>query len=267
MNTTTIDAPVVPAEPTPHSSAVEVRGSDLHLTAETPMEMKECNAALIGWCAEKIKRTEVEVAELQENLDLAVKNKWRTQTLRKHVGLARQRFRFYTKIKAALESGYCIVPNFPTTAFAIRTDEDGPTSKRMVAYHYRKPQYTHEEYAKDLPAGEGQYHSNFPYVWEHSLGKVKMPNGEEKEKWSSEALSFDDVNFPVNMAKPRIMEATSRAMLLKIFDEIGILPDPLPRKDPVIVGRIYQGQGRKWNRRANKHVSFIIAWHLNTEVL
>jgi len=65
------------------------------------------------------------------------------------------------------------------------------------------------------------------------------------------------------MAKPRIMEATSRAMALKIFDDFGILP--AQRKgDPMIIARIIDPRSRSYS---DKHVSFLITWHLDTRTL
>jgi hypothetical protein len=54
------------------------------------------------------------------------------------------------------------------------------------------------------------------------------------------------------------MQATSRAMALEIFDEIGVFP-PTKKEDPVIIGRV------NLNHKGMKRtVSFMIAWHLNT---
>lgn len=67
------------------------------------------------------------------------------------------------------------------------------------------------------------------------------------------------------MAKPQIMEATGQAMAAKIFDELGILPDPKPKKDPMIIGTIIDPRGVYGRER--RRVSFIIAWHLNVRDL
>jgi len=64
------------------------------------------------------------------------------------------------------------------------------------------------------------------------------------------------------MCKPQIMEATSRAMALKIFDRFGVFP-PTQDDDPVILGQIVHKAGQY----RTKIVSFLIAWHLNTNVL
>ena len=77
------------------------------------------------------------------------------------------------------------------------------------------------------------------------------------------------MEFPVTMAKPDVIEATSRAKALKIFDDLAILPGYAPSKgttppkgDPIIVGRIID---RARSGPYNTHyLTFIIAWHINT---
>jgi hypothetical protein len=64
------------------------------------------------------------------------------------------------------------------------------------------------------------------------------------------------------MAKPEIMNATAAAMRMKIFDQIGVMPHTRKKEDPVIIGQIIRKVGY------TKHtVSFMIAWHLNTNVI
>lgn len=65
------------------------------------------------------------------------------------------------------------------------------------------------------------------------------------------------------MSKPKIMEATTRAMALKIFDDFGILPEER-KQDPLIIARIRDPRSTAYNHR---FVSFIIAWNLNTSTL
>ncbi|NIN69677.1 MAG: hypothetical protein GTO63_34330 [Anaerolineae bacterium] len=78
------------------------------------------------------------------------------------------------------------------------------------------------------------------------------------------------------------MKATSRAMALKIFDEIGVLPSETPkgraqtrdrrqlvrsgsmRGDPILVGRLLDPRGTKRNPKV---MNFIIGWRLDTSTL
>lgn len=233
----------------------------LELTATTPLEMQQAQSELIEWCEKKIAAMRHDTAELSENVAIAIKNKWKVSTLKRHAELSSKRVTFYEKIKAALEAGYCIVPNFPVTLFAIRTDKDKPAALLSTGEHYRKPGFIKEQEAKILPAGEGEYHSHLPVVCEEHIDDVIKQSGTKMQVWSSQATDWNDVDFPINMAKPRIMEATSRAMAMKVFDELGILPDPHPKKDPLIVGHIIDPTPRGYGQ--NKFITFIVAWHLN----
>lgn len=248
MNTTTAMTEMIPSEP------------GLELTATTPAEMQQAQVALIDWCERKIATLKHDATELAQNVEIAVKNKWKSSTLKRHAEMASKRVTFYEKIKAALEAGYCIVPPFPVTVFAIRTNRDKPLRKLYVGTWEHGG--NHSQCAQLLPAGEGDYKDPTPFVQtlkdhdKDSSGKITKTT---HTVWAS---GFDEVDFPINMAKPNIMEATSRAMALKVFDELGVLPDPHPKKDPLIVGRIIDPRRAAGFRR--KAISFIIAWHLNT---
>jgi len=93
------------------------------------------------------------------------------------------------------------------------------------------------------------------------------------KRWFSRA-NFLDVEFPLLACRPAIIDATTRAMALKVFDEIGILPPDsshtdmaAARKgDPVIVGRIVDPRAKPgWAQR--KRLSFLIGWFVDTKDL
>ena len=86
------------------------------------------------------------------------------------------------------------------------------------------------------------------------------------------AAAFFPLALPVTMAKPTIMYAATRAMALKIFDDLAILPGYAPgegtnppKGDPIIVARILDPT-RSYNGWYKKEhwVTFMVAWHLNT---
>lgn len=235
---------------------------ELEVSATTPLEMSQAQDDLISWCARKIEVMKQEAAELAENLAIAIKNKWKTDTLRRHAALATKRVTFYEKIKAALESGYCIVPNFPINLFAIRTDREKPIQKLYVGSYRHDGSFTQD--AKMLPIGEGEYKDPNPIV-ETDTRKI-IENGKEATQYTKWACDFvEEITFPIQMAKPAIMEATSRAMQLKIFDQLGILLPHAAKADPLIVGEILDPRQVGWGVR--KRVAFIIAWHLNVRDL
>lgn len=233
---------------------VPVEGGNLELTASLPQEMVECRGALGTWLEQKIQQVSAEAQELQGAYEHAKKNKWKHNVLYSHARIAEKRLTYYQKLKGAVDEGYYIVPNFPVSLFAIRTDKNSP-SYRCSGGNY----FAFEEPAKALPAGDGQYHSD-----ETTVRKEQYRESDGTLKTWTYADQFRDVEFPIQMAKLQIMEATSRAMSLKIFDQFGILPAE-KKKDPMIIGQIINGGVSQWSNR--RICSFVIAWHLNTNVL
>jgi hypothetical protein len=241
---------------------VPTTGMELEVSATTPLEMSQAQDKLIAWCNHKIEVMKHEAVELAENLAIAIKNKWKTDTLRRHSVLATNRVTFYEKIKAALEAGYCIVPNFPIDLFAIRTNRKKPNKKWHFGT-YEAGSWHFMQTAAQLPVGEGEYKSVHPLVQTDVDTEVK--DGATKKSYAEHATDFDDVTFPIQMAKPKIMEATSQAMALKIFDQFGLFAPGTG--DPIITGEIVDPRNNHKNPVHMRRVTFIIAWHLNVRDL
>ena len=241
---------------------VPTTGMELEVSATTPLEMSQAQDSLIAWCGRKVETMKHEAAELAENLAIAIKNKWKTDTLRRHSALAAKRVTFYEKIKAALEAGYCIVPNFPIDLFAIRTDRKKPKSKWHFG-SYEAGSFQFQQQAAQLPVGEGEYKSVHPLVQTDVDTEVK--DGITKKHYAEHATDFGDVEFPIQMAKPKIMEAVSRAMAFKIFDQFGLFAQGTG--DPIITGEIVDPRNTSRNPTYIRRVTFIVAWHLNVRDL
>lgn len=240
------------------SSNIVVSGDDIAVTASAPEEMVAANQALIQWCDHKIAVLQRDQAELFAAYEHAKKNKWKNDTLKRHSDLAIARISFYAKMRSALKAGYYIVPNFPVTAFAIRTDKTKPL-KMVNTYRHN----LHEQKPPALPAGEGEYKNPFPEVWQRDVS-TDAQKAANNRQFQFFAEAWKELDFPINMSLPKIMEASSRAMALKVFDDLGILPDPSRKADPVILGRIKDPRSTKYNQ---KFVSFLIVWHLNTTTI
>lgn len=243
---------------------VQAGVSDLLLSATKPTEMESCQRGLIEWCHRKILAVKAEWEDLKAAMEEARKRKWKTSTLQRHAGIAGKRVTFYEKILAALEAGYILVPNFPVTLFAIRTDKEKPAALFKVHESNWRPGFNQEQKAKELPVGEGEYKNPLPHTIEECT-KVHDGKGGEKNHWECYADEWKEIDFPMNMAKAHLMEATGHAMQQKIFDELGVLPSPYKKKDPLIVGRIKDPRASKWER--DGVITFIIAWHLDTRTL
>lgn len=232
---------------------------DIEVTATEPGEMLPAQNQLIDWCQRKCAALTQEKKELMDAYHHAVEHKWKSTPLKAAADRLQKRIVFYGKIGAALESGYCIVPNFPVSLFAIRTDRTKPL-KLMGTYRHEN----REQSSEGCDIGSGEYKNPLPVIYKRTSDEPDGKGGTKKvtHYWAED---FEAVDFPIQMAKPRIMEATTRAMALNIFDEFGILP-AARKEDPLIVGRIKLA-GTPRFRRDDNRVTFIIAWHLNTAML
>lgn len=245
--------------------------ADVSVTATRPDEMAQAQTALIHWAEAKVAEMAAEHDEAKATLETAVKCKWRTEPLRRLHAKAEKRLTFYEKILAALRAGYTIVPNFPVTAFAIRTDRTRPL-RMLTTSHYTK----HTQQPAGLPVGEGEYQNPFPHVDQTTVREYSPPHDgkpAQQEICEYYAYAWRDLEFPVTMAKPEIIEATTRAMAIKVFDDLGVLPGLAPgegtkppKGDPMIVARIWDESQMLpgYSRQSRRHVTFMVAWRINT---
>lgn len=237
--------------------SLEVKNSniepyDIELSALEPIEMVNSQQQLIVWCDSKLIYLKRESADLKAAYEHAIEHKYKSSTLKSQYEKSIKKIEYYEKIKAALLEGYYIVPNFPIQMFAIKTNRK--RVKGRSAYKFDD----HKQDCVVLAIGEGEYKNPFPLVErQNSITE----GGKEIQSAGSRASDWDDIDFPITMAKPKIMEATTNAMALKIFDQIGVMP-ATRNEDPVIIGQIIRKSGY-----ITKTVSFMIAWHLDTNVL
>lgn len=262
-------------EPEPISTALvvkqEVEVAPVCGTAINMEEIPHMQASLLEWCRTKVAMVKVEAAELSEAFQQAIKNKWRSVTLKRHSDLANKRVMYYEKVRDALEAGYCIFPTVDCDIFAIRTGKVRPDYNREFV-RFGGPNF--EDKAQLLPSGEGRYVEPIPLTTSFSSSRqAKRHDGttypEEGKTFTTH--SFDEVDFPLVMAKPHIMDVAGKAMALKIFDEIGIIGDTGRMRaarrgqDPVIVGRIIDPKKPGYGQ--SKRLTFLIAWHVDTKDL
>jgi hypothetical protein len=206
---------------------------------------------MVAWSVGMQLRCDEERGQEEEALRIATERKWATAAYKRRISLLQRRRAFYEKIQQALEAGYVIVPNFEMNVFAIRTDASKPkqtTSTRSWEEFRQQPRM--------LAAGEGDYVNPLPEVFQKQVGQgehtsvVYFPE------------SFEDVDFPIALAKPALMERTAEAMAMKVFDEIGVAVDAGSRiargkGDPIILGRI---RNPRENRPA---LTFFLAWYFD----
>lgn len=236
---------------------------DFTVFATSPAEMETAQRSLILWAARKIQSVKIELNDAQLQLQECVTKKWNTAGWRSMVLKLEKRATFYRKIKGALEAGYYIVPPFPIDVFAIRTNKNAP--KRMDSTH----RDNHDQRAALLPEGEGRYVDPKPSRLSYSDTELRTVNHQTGEKKNVPvtyyyADEFREVDFPFKLARAEIKDATVKAMGLKIFDRLGVLPR-VRKPDPIVCGQILVPNKPYW--REPEAITFFVAWWLDTKTL
>ncbi|HUV14920.1 MAG TPA: hypothetical protein VMY18_14855 [Acidobacteriota bacterium] len=227
---------------------------DMVVIARNPGEMQIAQEQLVDWAAKKIEEKKAQYLELKENHFIAAENGWKTSALKRNEANSKKEMEFYEKVHAALEAGYCIIPNMDLDVFAVRTTRFKPPGKAIPG---RWNNHTVETNRPVL--GDGKYVDSDPEV-RLGTNQVKNSEGQMISKHFTFATEFQGVDFPFKMAKPQILDATAKAMARKIFDDIGVLPERTRRGDPMVVGRITHKKGY-----TNHTISFLITWFVDTK--
>jgi len=234
----------------------------MELVALAPSDLLAAQTNLVNWCDAKTRSLHTEIADLRENLRIAKESKWRTAGLQSALNRAKRRVMFYDKIKAAVAAGYLIVPNFPVDVFAVRVSRDAPKGLSRTSTWGRGLQAS----AEQLPVGDGRYVSNAVSETDRSYTE-QTPDGKKKEiTYITGDEYVEEIGFPVQAVRPVVMDATQRAMALRIFDQIGLVANGgreyvQQRGDPIVVGRLIDPRGN------GRMVTFFVAWWLNTRDL
>jgi hypothetical protein len=235
------------------------------LMATNPYQMGKIQGKLVDWAKKKIEMHKTELAEHKENMELAKKNKVRWKAYERYMQKSQKEVEFYEKVLAALEAGYCIVPDMDVELFAIRTTRKAP--KRNMSHgsaNWGGPGVNDQE-SNHPPVGEGRYVDVQAFTKEREYTHKEERTGKEEQRMMRWADRFDGIiDFPFKLAKPAVLDTAIKAMALKTFDEIGVLPKSRRQPDPVVVGRISMRTG-PYGRR--KSLNFLIAWFLDTKDL
>ena len=233
----------------------QIEGGNVSVTATEPEEMRLCQDALIDWCKRKIALMEREAKDAEQNFEHAIKSHWKAEPFKRMADMFAKRVVFYGKMMKALEAGYHIIPNMPLQLFAVRTDRKNP-NRTIVKWESDVPNTE----SQALPESEGQWVNPAPLV-------RQVPDEDENQKpilkWQATSIN-EDIEFPIAMAKPQIMAATSRAQAIGVFDQLGILMEG-SRGDPMIIAQIRDPRPKVYGR--SKLVSFLVGWHIDTRTL
>lgn len=237
-----------------------------HAVAVNATEMAESKSQIKLFLEEKVAEIGLELAEMTAALEVAILRKWAHLPLKNQVRRIGKRKLYYDKLLAAMNAGFVIVPNMAVDVFAIRRQDDDPSwsydhGSSKHGFNSASPTVADDK-AQELAIGVGDYQS--PLV---EFSETRRIEGEGENKIyhvTQKSEGFKDIEFPLAAAHPVVMNATNRAMVMKIFDRIGIVPQTHRRLrgDPIILGQIVMRNGY-----TEKVASFLIAWHLDMRTL
>jgi hypothetical protein len=230
------------------------------LYATDPRGVTQAMAEMLLWVERKIALMRVEVVECAEVARMAETAKWATKGTQRMLARAHNRLAFYQKIKAALEAGYLVVPNMPMRNLIVRRKSqraDGGT----VNLRWSMPTFEQNP-TPNLPQGEGENQNPLPSIHRFSVrGPDDPKTGQATYIQYAKPDELQDIEFPVEIAKPRVLAAVEAAAAQRLFDEIGIVEDtPRNRRapgrggDPILIARIRNPVSRR------PDVSFFVAW-------
>lgn len=225
------------------------------LFATEPAGVASAHTQLVAWFERKAAEMRDEAREHEAALETAIKAGWGKSRLTRLTKLATQRAVFYDKVVAALREGFFLVPNFEMDVFMIRTKRALPIGGTSWQGD------SHRQAAQALPQGVGEYQNPLPERAEWSEKHIDA-KGQQQVAWKSRPTGWDEIEFPFELAKGHVMEATQDAAMLKLFDEIGVARDAKRRAyrrgDPMILGRLRNP------RRSAPDATFFIAWLYDT---
>ena len=239
--------------------------AQFHAVAVNGTEMVAAKAGIQAWLERKLQSIEDEIVSLQAVHDSAVKHKWKSSTFKGQLQREKQKQLYYGKLLAACNAGFVIVPNMDVDVFAIRVKRTNTRAKsafnKATGYAPSAPRID-DETEERLPVGEGRYESP-----EQKVDTLRWDEKNEKNeivhKVKSYAVDFAELEFPLAVAHPLVMDATARAMSMKIFDRIGIVRNRQQTSgDPIVLGQVTRKIG--WQL---KTASFLIAWYLDPRTL
>jgi hypothetical protein len=246
------------------STAVGVPSQSL--VALSPAEVGPAQQQLRTWLVAKIRALGADLRDQRQNLAVAKASKWKHSGWQQAVTRTKQRMIYYAKLKAAVEAGYLIVPNFDLEVLAVRVLRETPPA----AIHDTTSAYSRVETRTApelLPPGAGRYVDDCTTMTADTYLAKDPKTGLDVKHYVTRVADYATVDFPVQVIKPEVLDATRQAMARRIFDRIGLATGR--KSDPLVVGEIVDPRSmplKGWRDPARR-VSFFIAWWLNTDTL
>lgn len=266
----TIETPVAEAESTAVLPATVIEDSkpmpeemalEYQLVAVDGPQLVSAHGRMIGWARVQIATMAAEKQAEEESLAIAVERKWATAAFRRRISMLGKRKEYYEKIEQALLAGWVIVPNFEMNVFAIRTTKEHPDHTRQFTNQWDRSKREFRQAAQALPVGEGEFVNPLANSYASSYEGTDSDGKKATQHYQQSFGGFQDIDFPIVLAKPVVMSKSAEAMAAKVFDEIGVARDSGVERhrgsrvgDPFMLGRIR-------NPRKNRpDITFFIGW-------
>jgi len=224
--------------------------------ATGPVGIAAIQLQLVEWCREKHAEVRRELDVMNDAIQKAREGGFKTRAMSAAAKKLEAGDAFYSKVLQALEAGYMLFPPIEGSSIevlAIRSS-DGEHGFERTLQSWGRP--GGEQGADILPAGEGSYVSPVIHWQKGGVEKVQNRDGSttDKQVW----YPLNDLaapDFPLVMARSQCIDATNRAMVELVFDDIAIYPANA-RKDPVILGRIFDPTRKRW-------LNFLVSWRVD----
>ena len=237
--------------------------------AMNAQDMMRAQITVRDFLSAKLVGIDAEIAEVQATYEAAVKHKWKSSTFAGQLTRLKAKRLYYGKLLAACEAGYTIVPNMDCDVFAIRVRRQKPSewdSSSPREYEHNAPRLRPEEEDR-LPVGAGRYENPLTTSTTTHDTFTDAESGKLMHTSFRQAAAFCELEFPLCVAQPLIMEATTAAMQLNIFDRIGVVQGRShtvrqQKGDPIVLGQIRIKEGYGY-----RTASFLIAWYLDPRTL
>lgn len=225
------------------------------LIADNPADMAKAQHSLIASTKNKVAEAIQDATDaklMRDQMRTAKMNDLPAARLHEK---ATERVCFLTKVQAALEAGYLMMPDMPGEVLAVRTDKETP--KHCWRWSRSKPDM-HPANPK-LPVGVATYKSPRPSI---EARFIEDPAHRDSHSEFKPVRLRNPDGIDHKFLKPQVIERTTGAMVKGIFDEIvcvGAKRHNAPTKtlkdpDPIVFGRVI----------SKKQVAcFLIAWFMD----
>lgn len=219
------------------------------LHATNAEDMARAQDKQVAWVTRKIETLTAEHNELTAACESAEAGEFEVMPFRRAIRKAAKHIDYYSKIKEALTEGYTLIPRMFAETFAVRT-------KRIHVPGTRRDYRSSVDmlHSEGPALGKGRYVGAALVVT-----STTHTNYEGKQRTRHFATDFTDVDFPLTAVPAKVIDATTRAMALEAFDELGIVNG---KTDPIVVGII-----KRPGRPMQSGLFFLVAWFVDLKSL